>query len=278
MISGEGVLRLCQCVASIVAFVMLSAGTAWAQPSSIGSEPTGPPPKDWTFDIGPGVIVAPRFEGAANYRVLPIPNLDLRYRRDTFFISARDGVGATLFDEAGFKAGPILRYRFPRNEWDSGYLTGLGSVPFTVEGGGFLRYDVPFLAAKVELRRGLGGNNGLIFDALVDGKLRLGHAVFLSGGPRLSVTDGTFNQAYFGVDTGQSANSGYAQYYPGAGLRSVGAGASALWRITDKLSFVAFGSYSHLADLAANSPIVAGPGGSRNQFLGGVAISWRFAW
>lgn len=277
MISGEGVLRLCQCVASI-AFVMLSAGTAWAQPSSIGSEPAGPPPKDWTFDIGPGVIVAPRFEGAANYRVLPIPNLDLRYRRDTFFISARDGVGATLLDEAGFKAGPILRYRFPRNEWDSGYLNGLGSVPFTVEGGGFLRYDVPFLAARVELRRGLGGNNGLIFDALVDGKLRLGNTVFLSGGPRLSVTDGTFNQAYFGVDAGQSANSGYAQYYPGAGLRSVGAGASALWRITDKLSFVAFGSYSYLADLAANSPIVAGPGGSRNQFLGGVAISWRFAW
>jgi outer membrane protein len=257
---------------------MLSAGTAWAQPSSIGSEPAGPPPKDWTFDIGPGAIVAPRFEGAANYRVLPIPNLDLRYRRDTFFISARDGVGATLFDEAGFKAGPILRYRFPRNEWDSGYLTGLGSVPFTVEGGGFLRYDMPFLAARVELRRGLGGNNGLIFDALVDGKLRLSNTVFLSGGPRLSVTDGTFNQAYFGVDAGQSANSGYAQYYPGAGLRSVGAGASALWRITDRLSFVAFGSYSYLADLAANSPIVDGPGGSRNQFLAGVAFSWRFEW
>lgn len=271
-------MRLLQYVLSVLALVMLGAGTAAAQPSTIGSEPAGPPPRDWTFDIGPGAIVAPRFEGAANYRVLPIPNLDLRYQRDKFFISARDGVGATLFDQAGFKAGPILRYRFPRNEWDSFYLSGLGSVPFTVEGGGFLRYDLPFLATRVELRRGLGGHNGLILDALVDGKVRLGNTVFLSGGPRLSVTDGTFNQAYFGVDTGQSANSGYAQYYPGAGLRSVGAGASALWRITDRLSFVAFGSYSYLADLAANSPIVSGPGGSRNQFLGGAAISWRFEW
>lgn len=264
-------------VALCLAIITVCAGTATAQPTSIGSEPAGPPPKDWTFDIGPGVVVAPWFEGSANYRVLPIPNLDLRYQRDKFFVSARDGVGATLLDLQGFKAGPILRYRFPRNEGDGGYLFGMGNVPFTVEGGGFLRYDLPYLAAKVELRRGLGGSNGLVFDALIDGKLRLSDTVFLSAGPRLSVTDGTYNQAYFGVNASQSVNSGYAQYYPGAGLRSVGAGASGVWRITDNLTFVAFGSYNYLADLAANSPLVTGPGGSRNQFVVGSALSWRFA-
>jgi MipA family protein len=261
-----------------VAIVMAGAATASAQPSSIGSEPSGPPPRDWTFDIGPGVVVAPWFEGSANYRVLPIPNVDLRYQRDKVFISARDGVGATLLDVNGFKAGPILRYRFPRNQGNGGYLFGTGNVPFTVEGGGFLRYDLPFLSAKVELRRGLGGSNGLVFDALVDGKVRLSNTVFLSGGPRLSVTDGTYNQAYFGIDATQSADSGYAQYYPGAGLRSVGAGASAVWRIHDRLTWVAFGSYNYLGDLAANSPIVTGPGGSRNQFVVGSALSWRFSW
>ncbi|MBX9946375.1 MAG: MipA/OmpV family protein [Reyranella sp.] len=265
-------------VASLVAFLVLSAGTATAQPSSIGSEPSGPPPKDWTFDIGPGAILVPWFEGSANYRILPIPNLDLRYQRDKFFLSARDGVGATLFDNSGFKAGPILRYRFPRNEGDGGYLFGMGNVPFTVEGGGFLRYDLPFLAAKVELRRGLGGSNGLIFDALVDGKVRLSDTVFLSAGPRLSVTDATYNQAYFGVNANQSINSGYVQYYPGAGLRSVGAGASGVWKVSDKLTFVAFGSYNYLGDIAGNSPIVTGPGGSRNQFIVGSALSWRFEW
>jgi outer membrane protein len=254
------------------------AGAALAQPSSIGSEPSGPPPKDWTFDIGPGVVVAPWFEGGAYYRALPVPNLDLRYQRDKFFISARDGVGATLLDLDGFKAGPILRYRFARNDWNGPGLYGTGFVPFTVEGGGFARYDLPFLAAKVELRRGLGGSNGLVFDALLDGKLRLGDSVFLSGGPRLSVTDATFNQAYFGIDATQSFNSGYAQYYPGAGLRSYGVGASALWRVTEKLNFVAFGAYNRLADVAANSPLVSGPAGSPNQFVAGAALSWRFAW
>ena len=269
-------MSLARSVALCLAFFMAAAGAATAQPSSIGREPAGPPLKDWTFDIGPGVLVAPWFEGSANYRVLPIPNLDLRYQRDKVFISARDGVGATLFDADGFKAGPILRYRFPRNEGDGGYLLGMGNVPFTVEGGGFLRYDLPYLAAKMELRRGLGGSNGLIFDALVDGKLRLSPTFFLSAGPRLSVTDDTYNQAYFGVNASQSVNSGYAQYYPGAGLRSVGAGASSVWRVTNNLTFVAFGSYNYLADMAGNSPIVTGPGGSRNQFILGSALSWRF--
>ena len=275
-IPSKGVLML-RLAALLAAFVLLNVG-ALAQPSSIGSEPAGPPPRDWTFDIGPGVVMAPWFEGGAWYRVLPVPNLDLRYKRDTVFISARDGVGATLVDVAGFKAGPILRYRFPRNDWDGPGLYGTGTVPFTVEGGGFLRYDQPWFAAKIELRRGLGGSNGLVFDALLDGKFRLSDSVFLSGGPRLSVTDSTFNQAYFGVNATQSFNSGYAQYYPAAGLRSVGAGASALWRINEKLSFVVFGSYNYLADVAANSPLVQGPAGSRNQFIVGSALSWRFEW
>jgi outer membrane protein len=263
-------------VALFFVFLTACAGTAMAQPAAIGSEPAGPPPTDWTFDIGPGVVVAPWFEGSANYRVLPIPNIDLRYQRDKFFVSARDGVGGTVLDANGFKAGPILRYRFPRNDGEGGLLYGMGSVPFTVEGGGFMRYDLPYLTAKVELRRGLGGHNGLVFDAQVDGKLRLGPGVFLSAGPRLSVTDGTYNQAYFGVNASQSASTGYAQYYPGAGLRSVGAAASGVWRITNNLTFVAFGSYSYLADAAGYSPIVTSPGGSRNQFVGGSAISWRF--
>ena len=120
---------------------------------------------------------------------------------------------------------------------------------------------------------GMGKDHTLY--ALIDGKVRLSDTVFLSAGPRLSVTDGTYNQAYFGVNAGQSINSGYAQYYPGAGLRSVGAGTSAVWRIHDQLTLVAFGSYNYLGDLAANSPIVTGPGGSRNQFIVGSALFIR---
>ena len=59
--------------------------SAIAQPASIGSGSAAPAAApQWTFDIGPGVVVAPWFEGGANYRVLPIPSLDLRYQRATY--------------------------------------------------------------------------------------------------------------------------------------------------------------------------------------------------
>ena len=68
-------MRLLRLLVSCLAVFTVHAGTASAQPMSIGSEPFRPPPKDWTFDIGPGVVLAPWFEGSANYRVLPIPNV-----------------------------------------------------------------------------------------------------------------------------------------------------------------------------------------------------------
>ncbi len=238
-----------------------------------------PPTTDWTFDVGPGVLWTPRFEGSVDHRVLPIPALELRYRRDRFFVSARDGIGATLLDTHGFKAGPVLRYRFGRDESDSGYLRGLGTIPFTIEGGAFARYDFGRHAtAKAEIRRGLGGHDGLSIDLSADARLRLDERVFLSAGPRLAIADGTYNQAFYGVNADQSARSGYARYDPGFGLRSVGVGAAAVWRLTDKITATAFGSYGRLVDVAAASPIVAGPGGSRDQYTLGTALSYRFGW
>ena len=61
-------------------------------------------------------------------------------------------------------------------------------------------------------------------------------------------------------------------------VQDPGAGASAVWRVSENLTFVAFGSYNYLGDIGANSPLVTGPGGSRNQFVVGSALSWRFSW
>ena len=58
-------MSLRRCIALGFTLLAVCAGTAAAQPAAIGSEPTGQPPKDWTFDFGPGVVVAPWFEGSA---------------------------------------------------------------------------------------------------------------------------------------------------------------------------------------------------------------------
>ena len=232
----------------------------------------------WAIHLGPGVLWTPQFEGARERRVVAIPVVDLRYKQDLFFVSVRDGVGATLLNFEGFRAGPILRLNGGRGETTSGPLNGLGGVPLTIEGGAFARYDFSQHAgARIEVRRGLGGHNGWLLDVGADARARLG-AVGFSAGPRMSIADGSYNRAFFGVDQEQSARSGYARYDPGFGVRSIGASASALWHVTDSVHAIAVLSYGRLVGAAGDSPIVTGPGGRRDQFTLGSAVTYRFAW
>lgn len=75
----------------------------------------------------------------------------------------------------------------------------------------------------------------------------------------------------------QSINSGYANTIPVPGFWRRLRGERAVAAHPGQLSFVAFGSYNYLADTVANSPIpITGPGGSRNQFVAGAALTGAF--
>jgi len=128
-----------------------------------GTAPSASP--NWALHLGPGVVWKPKFDGARERSVVPIPVIDLRYKQDLFFVSVREGVGSTLLNFQGFRAGPILRLNGGRGEGASAHLRGLGGVPLTVEGGAFAKYDFSrYGGARIEIRRGLGGHNGWLVD------------------------------------------------------------------------------------------------------------------
>lgn len=104
----------------------------------------------------------------------------------------------------------------------------------------------------------------------------LGETLFLSAGPRISASDQQYNQAFYGVTPIESAGSGYLAYNPGAGFRSVGVGAGAIYRVTETATFSVFAEYARLVGPAAKSPVVKGGGGSENQFTVGTALTYRF--
>jgi len=215
----------------LVALSLAMGGAALAQPILPEVPPDDPPdvpPADrpdaqpqtaprpnWALHLGPGVVWTPKFDGARERSFVPIPVIDLRYKQDLFFVSVREGVGSTLLNFQGFRAGPILRLNGGRGEGASDHLRGLGGVPLTIEGGAFAKYDFGrYGGARIELRRGLGGHNGWLLDIGADAHARLG-AVGFSVGPRMSIADGGYNRAFYGVDQEQSARSGYARYEPG---------------------------------------------------------------
>jgi MipA family protein len=258
------------------------------------------PAPDWTIDVGAGVLFTPKFPGAKDNKVLPLPFLAINYR-DIVFASTRDGLGVNLLNAYGFKAGPVLKVGTGRQRSDDKtYLRGLTDVDATLEGGAFLSYTLdPYFTTKLEVRKGLTslgggkrngflagiginekseGHEGIVADMSIDFKLPalLDNRLFISGGPRLSYYDKDYARSYYGVTANEARVSQFAAYAPKAGLGKIGVGASALYRVTDNTSLVVFGEYGRLTGDAGKSPIVRGNNGSRDQFTVGTAVTYRF--
>jgi MipA family protein len=255
---------------------------------------------DWTIDIGAGATFTPKFPGAKDNQVLPLPFFAINYR-DIVFASTRDGLGINLLNAYGFKAGPILKVGMGRQRSDDKtYLRGLTDVDTTLEGGAFLSYSFdPYFTTKLEVRKGLAslgggkrngflagigviekseGHEGIIADLSVDFKLPalFDNRLFISVGPRLSYYDKDYARSHFGVTANEARVSRFAAYAPKAGLGKIGAGASAMYRVTDSTSVVVFGDYGRLTGDAGKSPIVRSSNGSRDQFTAGAAVTYRF--
>jgi len=240
----------------------------------------GPPPeKGWRVDLGGAVLAYPLYPGSKIERVLPIPSIEAHYG-DQFFASVREGVGYNLFRWNGFEAGPVVNFAFPRYESDKRVaLKGLGNVDLTLEAGGFVRYNFGrYATAKVEVLQGVNGHEGLVLDMSVDLNAPpiLNNRLFLSAGPHISYYDHSYAQAFFGVTPIQSAESGYAPFRPNYGVKA-GAGLAAVYLITDRATWTAFGEFGRLSGDIANSPIARGAYGSRNQYTIGSALTYRFS-
>ncbi|WP_158639111.1 MipA/OmpV family protein [Elioraea rosea] len=236
------------------------------------------PTTAWSLTVGALGAANPDYEGSNDYGFLGAPLIDLRYR-DLFFLSSRDGLGVSLIRVGGFSAGPLLRYRFGRDQDDNDALRGLGDVGGTVEGGLFARYQAGPWVAAVNAAQGLngGGHRGATVHATLGYGGRLGEAWSYSLGPSVTWASGNYMQSFFGIDATQSARSGYAVYDADAGFKDVGFGGTLTWRFWDRAAVTAIAEVKELLGDAADSPIVDQAGSSTQAFVG-LALSYRFTW
>lgn len=246
---------------------------------------------DWTIRIGVGAILSPAFVGSSDYQLMAVPALKVTYR-NTFFASVEDGVGYSVINQLGWRAGPIAKIEFGRNEdgdnpfriagGKTSALHGLGNVATTIEVGGFAEYRLSSIRTKIELRKGLNGHEGLVGDISVkymhasqSFSPELDSPLVISIGPRLTVVDATYNKAYFGVDADQAAKSGMPRYSPSGGVLSYGVGSFIIVPIRKQLSATLLVGYDRLTGDAGCSPLVR-ERGSSNQGMFGVLLNYEF--
>lgn len=230
---------------------------------------------DW--QVGGFVFVAPKYEGSKDYEVGGAPFIAPAGTGDGGWVQFRgpDDLRFRAFEFNGFEAGPLVGWRFDREDTDARRLRGLGDVDGGLVLGGYAAFDTGLFKPFLSYHHGVTGDDtGALLRFGAEAKANMGFAAMtVSAGA--SYADDDFMDAYFSVTPGQSTASaaGLGVYDADAGVKDVFLGISGDVPLNDVWTLKVSGKYSRLVGDAADSPIVE----SENQFFGGLGLSYRFS-
>jgi outer membrane scaffolding protein for murein synthesis (MipA/OmpV family) len=230
----------------------------------------------WVFTLGAQFGVTPPYEGANRDLFAPSPNFDLRpVGSPDRFTPPDSGTTFALYSNRIFEIGPILRFRFDRN--DKGELQGFNKIDVATEPGVYTDiWPAEWLRLRLEGRHGVTGHYGWVGDVGVDLVYR-GRRWDASLGPRLGWGDHRYMQTYFGVTPLEAARSPriHEVYSPSAGQRYTGLESAIGYRIGRRWEVIADFGYQRLADDAAASPIVR-KAGMADQYASSIGFTYTF--
>ena len=252
----------------------------------------------FSLTLGAGASVQPLFEGSSEYRIAPFPIVAPSFggsdgpRR--FEFRALDDARIHLLRLGGLSVGPVVGYRFGRDEDDAARLAGLGDVDDGFVLGGFVNYDVydtgteragASLAVSTQVSGDpvdnnlfptLGRDYGYTADLSAHYATALSDRLTVDARAGLVWADDEYMDTHFGVSAAQSAASlaGLGIYDPDAGIKNVYAKLGMRYDVTENWSVRASAGYSHIVGDAADSPVVE----NESQFFGslGAAYTLRF--
>lgn len=259
------------------------AQTADTRPGPPAGRPAGTINDGWSVTIGVAPVLSPVWQGSRDVALSVFPDLRVNYK-DILFASIPEGLGWNVVNRDGWKAGPLAKLRFGRDEERGGSpflvtggsdaLLGMGDVDAAAEVGGFVEKRAGPWRGRVELRRGFGGHEGLVADGSVSYQLRSGRTL-ISFGPRVTLGSQDYINTYFGIDPSQSLRTGLRPYRASGGLLSYGMGSTVIHPLSRRSVLTAFGGVDRLGAEAADSPLVR-ERGRRTQFTIGLGYGFRF--
>ncbi len=243
-------------------------------------------PTGWSITLGAAPVLGPAWQGSREMALSIFPDLRVNYG-ETLFASVPDGIGWNATNRDGWRAGPLAKIRFGRNERNGGSpfliaggsdaLEGMGTIKAAGEVGGFVEKSFgPRRAwrARAEVRQGFGGHDGLVADLSAAYRTRIGRAI-VSAGPRMTLASAPFMRTYFGISPAQSVRTGLAPYRAAGGVLSYGLGGNVIRPLNRRSALTLFTSLERLGGPAADSPLIR-ERGQRMQATLGLGYGVRF--
>jgi outer membrane scaffolding protein for murein synthesis (MipA/OmpV family) len=225
---------------------------------------------DWDFVIGAGAMYKPEYEGSDKMEISPVP-----YISATFFDRVTvdpGGIEIKTYEQGAFKFDINIGYDSGRDEDDSDDLRGMGDVDGGVSVGGKATINYGIADFFVSVDKTIGGSDALLAKAGVELTQPLSEKFILGASASATFADKNYMESYFGVDSGQSARSGYREYKAGAGVKSVDVGVSATYLFNNNWVLRGEQKLGVLVGDAADSPIVK----EKLQSTTMVVLGYRF--
>lgn len=231
--------------------------------------------RDLRVRLGLGAQLRPEFYGADKNEAAPLWEFDIARGDDQFsFEAPDDSFAIDLISEGGFSFGPAANLERSRKNKDVG--ANVGKVKATIEVGAFAQYDLSdSFRTRAEVRKGLGGHEGLVGSAGADFVWRDGDNYVFSIGPRVLFSDQKYQRAFFGVTPAAALATGLPAYDPDGGVHAVAATSGLNYQFSKEFGMFGYARYERLVGDAAKSPIVRELG-SRNQASAGVGLTYTF--
>ncbi|MBT4740132.1 MAG: MipA/OmpV family protein [Rhodospirillaceae bacterium] len=230
--------------------------------------------------IGLGPVFTPAYEGSDDYEIKAAPLISFRYldlvQVDNNQIRVNVFGSDSLFRSEHFKAGPILKLDFGRDETDSPDLLGLGDVGTSLELGVFASYTAGPARARIRAQQDvLSGHSGMRIVGDLGVAVYRSDRLAVTGNLSATWTDSSYMSAFFSVTAAQAVTSGLTAFTATSGLKDISLAFGANYKVTESWAVVANAGYSKLLGDAKNSPIVSVQGSS-SQFVGGVFAVYSF--
>ena len=248
----------------IVAALLASSGPALAQDGGT------------VVRVGLGGQNRPAALGADRREWAPLFDFSLKRGPGNFeFGAPDDNCDISLYSKDGLSIGPVANYQAGRKNRDFGER--VGKVPNTIEAGAFVQYHMnESFRLRGEVRKGVGGHNGLIASFGADAVWRDGDRYVFSAGPRVNFTNSRYQREFFGVSAERSLITGLDEYDPDGGIQSIGATSGLNMQVSGPIGVFGFARYERLVGDAGKSPIVREIG-SRNQMSAGLGLTYTFS-
>ncbi|OAN80754.1 hypothetical protein A8B78_10240 [Jannaschia sp. EhC01] len=230
--------------AGLAAALCLGAGAA---PSVVQAQGFG-----ISGEIGFGARVRQQYFGAEDYGVSPRGRGSLEALTFGPISSGEPGVAG---DPEGFGVRGAVRLVPGRSASDFSELAGLEDVPFSLELGMGVAYEMENARVFVDVRNGVIGHGAWVSEIGGDVIYRPTDRMTISAGPRLFFGSDDYANTYFGVTAAEAGASAFSAFDASGGLLSSGFEVRVDQRLNDDWSIRGELEYSRFLNDAGASPI-----------------------